>query len=190
MDAHAFDRLTAEAAGRPTRRVALRLFAAGLLGGLISRNHATPAHAQIDVYERPTEGMILTCAAGLTDCGGGCVDPYWDHLNCGACGVNCIAAGGECQSGSCHIPCGPTDFNCGGVCVSILTDPNNCGGCHTVCPSGQYCHDGVCFSSACPAGYANCEAGYCIDLSSEHSHCGFCGNGCTWNQACVNGACV
>jgi hypothetical protein len=190
MDTCTFDRLTAEVVGRPTRRDALRVLAAGLLGGLLSRQAAPARAAQIDIYEPPSEGMILTCAEGLTDCGAGCVDTYWDDLNCGSCGVNCIAAGGECQSGSCRIPCGPTGFDCGGVCVSYLTDPNNCGGCGTVCPSGNYCYDGVCFGSACPAGHTNCQAGYCVDLGSDHSHCGFCGNSCAWNQACVNGGCV
>jgi hypothetical protein len=186
-----FDILTRRLGTPATRRAALRMLAAGLLGGLLSRQGGVPARAaQIDIFEPPSEGMILTCATGLTDCGAGCVDTYWDDLNCGSCGVNCIAAGGECQSGSCRIPCGPTGFDCGGVCVSILTDPNNCGGCHTVCPPGHYCHDGVCFGSACPAGHTNCQAGYCVDLSSDHSHCGFCGNSCAWNQACVNGGCV
>ena len=186
-----FDILSRRLGTPASRRAALRMLAAGLLGGPLSRHGGVPARAaQIDIFEPPSEGMILVCAAGLTDCGGGCVDTSWDDLNCGSCGVNCIAAGGECQSGSCRIPCGPTAFNCGGVCVSYLTDPNNCGGCYTVCPSGHYCYDGVCFSSACPAGHTNCQAGYCVDLSSEHAHCGFCGNACAWNQACVNGGCV
>jgi hypothetical protein len=191
MDTRTFDRLTAEMARRPTRRAALRLLAAGLLGGQFARRGATPAHAaQIDIFEPPSEGIIIGCAAGLTDCGNGCVDTAWDDLNCGACGLNCIAAGGTCQSGACRIPCGPTEFGCGGVCVSILSDPNNCGGCYTVCPAGGYCHNGACFSSACPVGYTNCQAGYCVNLSVDHAHCGFCGNACAWNQACVNGVCA
>jgi hypothetical protein len=153
-----FDILARRLGAPATRRAGSQLLAAGLLGGLLSRQGAAPARAaQIDIAGPPSEDVILGCAAGLTDCGGGCVDLYWDDLNCGACGLNCIAAGGECQSGTCHIPCGPGALDCGGGCVSILTDPNNCGGCRTVCPAGHYCRDGLCFSSACPTGYTNCQ---------------------------------
>ena len=192
MDGRTFDRLTTEAVRRPTRRAALRLLAAGLLGGLFSRHGAAPAGAaQVDIAGPPTDGMILTCAgAGLTDCGGECVDIYWDSRHCGACGVNCIAASRECQSGICRLLCGPYALDCGGVCVNVVSDPNNCGGCGFVCPPGQYCHNAVCFGSQCPAGLNNCQVGYCVDLSSDHSHCGVCGRSCAWNQACVNGICA
>ena len=49
MDARTFDRWTATVVRHPTRRGALRLLAAGLLGGLLAHRGATPTRA----WQRP-----------------------------------------------------------------------------------------------------------------------------------------
>lgn len=45
-------------------------------------------------------GDPFTCAAGLVDCGGACVDVLTDAANCGACG-NACAADETCFGGAC-----------------------------------------------------------------------------------------
>jgi hypothetical protein len=201
MDTRTFDRLTAEVAGRPTRRDALRVLAAGLLGGLLSPQ-ATPARAaQIDIYEPPTEGMILTCAdAGLTDCGGVCVDASSDGNNCGGCGGVC-GPGSSCASGVCLLtapPAGVSLFDCaaeglidcGGFCADLAVDAANCGACGNSCALGGYCQGGLCTGLVCLDGLTDCGAGYCIDLNSDPSFCGSCQDGYFEGYACENGACV
>jgi hypothetical protein len=199
MDTRTFDRLTAEVAGRPTRRAALRVLAAGLLGGLLSRHTAAPARAAQIVVGPPTEGMILTCAdAGLTDCGGACVATLTDPSNCGGCGVVC-GPGWSCVSGVCLgeappdgvslIDCaaqGMTD--CGGVCTDLAADSANCGACGNSCPLGGYCEGGVCAGAICLGGQTDC-GGYCADLLNDPANCGFCHNFCD-SGTCSGGSCA
>src|SRR6188768_152476 len=125
MDAGTFDLLTAEVADRPTRRAALRVLAAGLLGGLLSRHRAAPARAAQIVVGPPAEGMILTCAdAGLIDCGGVCVDTARDGSNCGGCGFAC-GPGSSCASGVCLLTAPPADVSLVDCAAQGLVD---CGG--------------------------------------------------------------
>ena len=94
----------------------------------------------------------LVCDAGLTDCGGTCVDLTSDNNNCGACGAAC-GEGMYCNSfsecdpsgggGTTTTACAPGLTECDGACVDLQNDPNNCGACGTVCPSGQ-CGLGSC----------------------------------------------
>jgi len=201
MDARTFDLLTAEVAGRPTRRAALRMLAAGLLSGLLSRHGAAPARAAQIVVGPPTEGMILTCAdAGLADCGGVCVDALSDGDNCGGCGVVC-GPGSSCASGVCLLTAPPAGVSlidcaaqgltdCGGFCTNLSSDASNCGACGNSCALGGYCQGGSCTGLACPDGLTDCGVGYCVDLNSDPNFCGGCQYGCFEGYSCVNGACV
>jgi hypothetical protein len=50
----------------------------------------------------PAEGgpAALACSQGYVACGGGCVDPTSDPVNCGSCAHSC--GGGACTSGACQ----------------------------------------------------------------------------------------
>jgi hypothetical protein len=201
MDAHTFDRWVAAVSHRRTRRATLRLLGGVLLGGLLPGSKSELARAAQIVVGPPTEGMILTCAdAGLTDCGGVCVDASSDGNNCGGCGVVC-GPGSSCASGVCLLtapPAGVSLFDCaaeglidcGGFCADLAVDAANCGACGNSCALGGYCQGGLCTGLVCLDGLTDCGAGYCIDLNSDPSFCGSCQDGCFEGYACENGACV
>lgn len=95
-----------------------------------------------------------TCASGTIGCGGACVEPLVDDLNCGACG-NACAVGSACSNGTC---CPAGQLACGGSCVNPQTDSNHCGatadcsGPHagSACGSGAQCNGGACVLSCQP----------------------------------------
>jgi hypothetical protein len=118
----------------------------------------------------PPDGGI-TCAAGLTDCNGECVDLLTSAPHCGACGHACVPGGAElCLDGVCvtevDLDCGVDGIPCGlrcchademcviGECVPQVTGPTcaegelRCG--DICCPAGQTCSDGVCGGEAVP----------------------------------------
>lgn len=74
----------------------------------------------------------VTCAAGLTDCGGECVDLTSNAGNCGACGVSC-SLGGVCIGGSCGAPA-PTCLVNGSPCTYGVD----------VCCAGLTCYQSIC----------------------------------------------
>jgi hypothetical protein len=199
LDAQTFDRVTVEAARRPTRRAALRFFTGTLLSGLLAQRAASSTRAaQIDIAGPPSAGTL--CAAqGLTDCGGVCIDTTADPYNCGACGRAC-GAGDTCSGGACVAGAvsettldacaaqGLTD--CGWACIDTFSDSANCGACGNSCPLGGFCHGGACVSAVCSSGLVDCGTGYCADLSSDSSHCGACGNSCPLGGYCAGGTCT
>ncbi len=154
MDAHTFDRWTVAMTRRPSRRLAMRILAGGLLGGLLAQREAVSVAAQdrpplIDVlpplYLEPADSCVYM---GLTSCFGSCVDIETDLNNCGGCGVVC-GSGGGCFGGTCVAPppssaCGAGLTTCGGECVSISNHAGHCGACFNSCPLGGSCHRGVC----------------------------------------------
>src|SRR5687767_4573426 len=121
--------------------------------------------------------MILTCAdAGLTDCGGVCVDSLTDPANCGGCGVIC-GPGWAFGSGVClgeTPPSGVSLFvcaahwliDCGGVCTDITVDSANCGACGNSCTLGGSCQGGACAGIVCVCSETDC-GGYCADLLND-----------------------
>jgi hypothetical protein len=74
------------------------------------------------------------CAAGLTCCGGACVNQVNDPRNCGLCGYRCP---------------GPSAFCSGGVCAQAPCNPGNV--CAT--PSAALC----CGAACCKTGELCCE---------------------------------
>src|SRR5690606_34263739 len=93
-----------------------------------------------------------SCADGLENCNGSCVNTMSSVGNCGSCG-NACGAGLSCAAGACECPTGQT--SCGGVCVDTMTNAMNCGACGTACPTGSSCTAGAC---ACPEGQEPCGA--------------------------------
>jgi hypothetical protein len=96
---------------------------------------------------------------GFKCCGGGCVNPGNDILNCGTCGNTCAGdhpycSGGTCQNGwPCSLvgaTCNPGSTCCGGQC---------CTGTQICCtvnmgPSVTGCFEPV--NGSCPTGCAAC----------------------------------
>jgi hypothetical protein len=189
MDPRTFDHWTIAIARPPTRRAALRLLAGGLLGGILT-GRLTPAGAQGDL-------PAGSCAVGLVDCDGLCVNLVSDPLNCGACGIACEEGAG-CQDGFCTVlggggcKAGSGLTYCNGTCVDLLSDGDNCGACGVVCPDYPEiysCEGGACVPPSCGAGLVNC-GGLCADLLSDPLHCGACGVACAAGQACQFGVCT
>ena len=108
-----------------------------------------------------TDGMCSapTCTAGFDDCDGltatGCETEILgdDIHNCGACGLNCVAAansvsatctGGVCGTGMCEANFGDCDLDPSNGCESnLLTDSQHCNDCATDCNTFA-CMGGVC----------------------------------------------
>ncbi|MFH1437531.1 MAG: hypothetical protein ABIJ56_17625 [Pseudomonadota bacterium] len=92
------------------------------------------------------------CDAGLTLCGGECVDLNNDPDNCGACGHAC-EPGRLCNGrGECSVQCGEGLTQCEGAggpyCADLTSDPGNCGTCGAICtaPAGAepVCNNALC----------------------------------------------
>ncbi len=142
-----------------------------------------------------------TCAPGLVDCSGVCVDVASDPVNCGICGVTCGAD--PCIGGFCTPPAdvappieeaplasdcasqGLTD--CGGICVDLSFDSLNCGSCGVVCGSGLSCDLGVCGGNLAPPPPPETE----IDIVEEGSACLPTGEVCdpALPNVCCSGTC-
>jgi hypothetical protein len=72
------------------------------------------------------------CAAGLTCCGGACVNQVNDPSNCGLCGYRCPGPSAFCSGGVCaQAPCNP-----GNVCA-MPSAALCCGA--TCCKTGELC---------------------------------------------------
>jgi hypothetical protein len=129
-----FDAVARAVAAGASRRQVLRHLAIGAVAGwLPGRAGAAPARQACE-------------AAGLTDCGTGCVDLSSDPNNCGGCGAACpigICEGGFCSSVHVDIGCVLPTVMCGGLCADLSSDPFNCSGCGVACPSAN-CVGGTC----------------------------------------------
>ena len=138
--------------------------------------------------------MLAVCDPGWGDCdgdtGNGCETPINSTINCGGCGVSCVAQSGttSCDAGRCVITgCDPgygdCDFDPTNGCETSLMTPWNCGYCGRLClrPDGTgSCSGGVCTGAVCLPGWADCDAdGFCeTDLTTSQLHCGACGAAC------------
>jgi len=155
------------------------------------------------------------CGAGLSCCGGDCVDLRSDNAYCGNCGTSCGAnrtcCGSSCVStqtddnncGVCGGACGAGQDCCGGRCVDQAGDRNNCGMCGRACAAGQSCCGGVCSAPnapACTGCAVTCAAGenccaptapVCSNPMTDEQRCGGCGRpACAPGQLCCGGACI
>ena len=89
------------------------------------------------------DGDPLECGE-LLECGGECVDPLSDLLNCGDCGVECDG-GPNAEvlcNGECVLECDEGFDNCSDEepgCEADLTDIASCGACGHVCEMGDEC---------------------------------------------------
>ncbi len=147
-------------------------------------------NGQVDDTEAPIKqctamGTGYSCSHGACTCalmcGGTCVDPLSDPLNCGVCGRLC-GDEGICVAGQCTCPQG--DMLCAAGCVP--ENAANCGRCGTGCATGASCVGHHC---ACPAGGSVCS-GTCVDLQNDGTNCGTCGNTCPSNLICSGGRCL
>jgi hypothetical protein len=148
------------------------------------------------------------CGRSQSFCGGQCVDPKSDPMNCGGCGMACRGGANAtpaCVAAACANVCAKNFLDCNGVfadgCeVNAATDAMNCGLCGNVCPGGANgtgaCANGNC-GIACNMGYMDCDRnpgnGCEVRISSDPSNCGACGKVCpavaNAVPACANNAC-
>lgn len=127
------------------------------------------------------------CGPPLLDCNQQCVDPTFDRLNCGGCGVTCsgdqLCAGGQCT----NVCLGGT-APCGSACFDFASDPQHCGACTNACNQGELCLGGQC-TLPCPPNQQSCN-GRCVSVDRDAEHCGLCGRACAPGSGCVAGQCV
>ncbi len=156
------------AEGKLTRRKALRLLGATLVGGVLAsvpsiawaaKPAPCPSGNKCGKNCCPDATFVCSqgkcaCPTGQTACGGQCVR-LTTNQNCGSCG-NACSGGKTCQSGVCACPQGQSE--CGGVCRDLTTDVAHCGLCGNACAQGASCVGGQC---VCPSGQEVCS-GQCV----------------------------
>jgi hypothetical protein len=158
--------------------IALLLVGCGSASGL-EVPEATDASAE-------TDGD--TCGGASLKCGdAGCVDPRFDPLNCGGCGLAC-KEGEVCSLGTCSTSCAAPLLRCGATCVDVRHDPTNCGGCGNKCIEGEACGPTGCVAG-CTKPLLECAMA-CVDTKNDPTNCGTCGNTCKSGFACSDGKCT
>lgn len=129
--------------------------------------------------------VLDRCDPPLVRCGARCIDPRFDGLNCGGCGIPC-QSGELCNSGLCMPACQGGLAACGFPpnvqCVDTNGDVLHCGNCATACRPGELCRFGTCVLD-CPPPRVECN-GECVLVGSDVQHCGGC------NAPCDGGVCV
>ena len=147
---------------------------AGTGCGIFSPGDLPPLDGRTEALEEQEEPA---CSAGLIPCGGFCIDPSTDRLNCGGCGIACDVTE-QCRDGDCTCP-DPYVY-CGVTCVNTNLDRRHCGECNHACDALAVCTGGLC---VCPEGYEDC-GGDCADLNIDNENCGSCGSVCTGGEFC------
>ncbi|MFN2549594.1 MAG: hypothetical protein ABR567_19400 [Myxococcales bacterium] len=137
---------------------------------------------------------VVSCASGLTQCNGACVDTRNDPSNCGGCGVSCSApssAGPICGNGACGVSCPSGQIDCGGKCVDPQSDNAHCGAAGdcvanpgVACGQGLVCSQGGC-KLLCPTASVQC-GNKCVDPLHDNSNCGA-DSSCSGGVACGPG---
>lgn len=142
------------------------------------------ADANLDARSGDATDGAGSCDAGLSLCGGTCIDLSTSASNCGACGNACQTKGEHCSGGKCMCPQG--ELSCSGACVDPQTDVANCGVCGNVCTAmGQTCSGGTCL---CGVQTPLLCGSACVNQLSDSKNCGSCGHDCL-GGGCVSGAC-
>jgi|SRR5215204_461877 len=169
------------ASGTVSRRKALRMFGAAVVGGTLASipglawaaRPVCPSGVRCRGECCPETATCVqgagggcTCPAGQIACNNACVPS--DDNNCGACG-NVCSGGQVCVNGSCGCPSGLTD--CNGTCVDTTTDPFNCGTCGNQCGANQppCCLGGTCMG---PANADPSAGDLCICAAGGDDGCG------------------
>ncbi|MEW5739994.1 MAG: VCBS repeat-containing protein [Myxococcota bacterium] len=126
-----------------------------------------------------------SCDAGLTDCGGRCVDTARNDAHCARCDNACTSAQ-RCTTSLCFerdctgAPCDEWQ-----VCFNEACVDQACLG--VVCPMGLVCARGVCVSKDCGAmtcePHEVCASGMCTEAACV-------GVVCPSGQRCAGGLCV
>lgn len=146
-----------------------------------------------------------TCAEGLVECAGACVDLASDAAHCGACGAACSLpnATAACASSACVVTgCGAGFADCDGVaangCETALDTPSDCGSCGAACALAHAtaaCSGGSCVVGRCASGWGDCDGvvtNGCENSLDSLSDCGACGRGCSLphsSESCGSGSC-
>lgn len=132
------------------------------------------------------DAAVNPCPAGNKCCGGLCIDPTSDVLNCASCGNQCTGADTLC---------------CDSTCTDPLTTTTNCGACGFSCSNVNNtpsCSGGKC-SYACTGGYGHCGTGNTGCETPNPSSLNQCGAGCVdcsvaiqhaSGAACTSGSCT
>jgi hypothetical protein len=138
--------------------------------------------------------VLDRCKLGWDDCdgdGASCEMPLNTLTDCGSCGVVCgglANAIATCASGVCApMQCTGNFGDCNGDprdgCELELNTLSDCGTCGKACAlggGGDDCATGVCLSTGCSAGFADCDgdpSDGCESLNAA-AHCGGCGMPC------------
>lgn len=120
---------------------------------------AQDSPAEVAVDAAAPDAPAVACDAGLTNCGGTCVDTTSDRTNCGGCDRQCGANPdrhffGACVESRCVSRCdlnwGDCDGNLSNGCETDLRGAGACGACNTRCARNQGCQprDGGVFGCA------------------------------------------
>lgn len=182
MDDQLFDSLARALA---SRRSAVRMLLAALMGGGLSRISQQPAAAACK-----REG-------GRCQKGKGRKGKKGKKGRKRRKGATCCS-GSTCQKGRCRCAQGQQDCDGDGRCeTSVLTDPVNCGACGQTCAEDQRCDGGRCLcldatrtcgDICCPNAQECCGA-VCRNLQGDEQNCGDCGIVCKANERCLSGEC-
>jgi len=129
------------------------------------------------------EGGCHCYLPGFVICDHVCVNPDYDHGNCGACGKSCDS-GEVCSNGSCGPDCGSAT-KCDDRC-QYDDSPYDCGTCGNQCEVtciGGFCVNKVGPDMACSDGLMSCS-GICVDTATDINNCGGCGLKCEVGSTC------
>ena len=182
MDDRRFDNLARTLAGGASRRrvvaAALGGAAAALLGRRdVGAGRPRPAGATCIRASQCATGICdprarrCLCPAGLTNCGGDCVDVQTDLANCGACDVACFP-GLVCPAGACvactdPFVCDGTGGICGTdcICVSSVSGSQVCSDdffCGDECTTNEECATALGAGAVCQSPDSGCCGQRCI----------------------------
>ncbi len=152
-----------------------------------------------------TNCSVASCAANCFNNGSNC--PSGDTcVGTGAYSASCLPSSCAADGGqaACAIDSQTVGTCCGASCVDLSgLDPSNCGACGHVCPAGDFCDFGLCWSKPtcgaatqgydCPlttGGIGTCCGAGCVDVYSDRQNCGTCGHACAAGEICVTGSCL